>query len=309
MLPPGTELHADDGRLPSQRSLSSLLDAAEHESQIASAEAAEAANLRSEALWGASGFLSATPSKVLGLAMPANEFIEEIKVRLWIATHPHDHFCPSCDMISDRFGLHCRRCTTGGDITACHHSARNLVCRFAESAGQNPTPEQAHLLPPRPDDPTGSNLRRPADVYLPTWVHGQPAALDLAITSPQRQEVLAQASRIAGFAATEYETRKRTHLDTEEECRQQGILFIPIVAETSGGWGPSALATFKKLAKRAAGRGGLFNPERAVLPQFLERISIAIRSAKARAVLRRARFGPNVSTGALDGAIPVLTES
>ena len=24
-------------------------------------------------------------------------------------------------------------------------------------------------------------------MFLPTWVHGQPAALDLAITSPQRQ--------------------------------------------------------------------------------------------------------------------------
>lgn len=52
VLPPGTELHADDGRLPSQRSLSSLLGDAEHESQVASAETAEAANLRSEALWG-----------------------------------------------------------------------------------------------------------------------------------------------------------------------------------------------------------------------------------------------------------------
>ena len=65
---------------------------------------------------------------------------------------------------------------------------------------------------------------------------------------------MAQASLETGFAAAEYEAHKRTFLNTAEECRQQGILFVPLVAETSGGWGASALATFRKLAKLAAGR-------------------------------------------------------
>ena len=71
-----------------------------------------------------------------------------------------------------RPALHCRRCTAGGDLTVCHNRARNIVCRFAEKAGFNTTVEEPHLLPPRPDDPTGSNLRRPADVYAPSWFHG-----------------------------------------------------------------------------------------------------------------------------------------
>ena len=306
-LPPNSVPSTDDPRLASQRFLSRLLDEAELDSQLASADAAEAANLRSETLWGASGFLTALPSKVLGLAMPPGEFIEEIKVRLWVATYPSDHFCPLCDMVSDRFGLHSRRCTHGGDLTACHHSARNQVCRFADSGGYNPTPEQSHLLPPRPDDPTANNLRRPADVFIPTWVHGSPAAFDLAITSPQRQDILAQAASETGAAAVDYESRKRQYLDTEEECQQQGILFVPLVAESSGGWGPTALATFRRLAKRAGERGGLSATTKAVLPSFLERVCIAIRSAKARAVLRRC--GPcQWDTSPLDTAAAALVE-
>ena len=97
-----------------------------------------------------------------------------------------------------------------------------------------------------------------------------------------------QAARETGHAAAAYEERKRSFLQTEEECRQQGILFVPLVAESSGGWGPTALAVFRKLAKRSAGRAGLDTPAAAILPRFLERLSVSIRGAKARAVLRRA---------------------
>ena len=143
------------------------------------------------------------------------------------------------------------------------------------------------MLPPRPDDPSGSNLRRPAYVDAPSWTHGQPAAYDLAITSPQRQETLGQASLRPGHAATQYEGHKRTHLSTEEDCRRQGILFVPLVAETSGGRGPSAIATFTKWAKLAIRRGVQPVSPKAILPQYLETLCVAIRSAKARAVLRR----------------------
>ena len=86
-LPPDSDLAPTDSRLRSQKTLSRLLDEADLEAQRASADTAERANLNSETLPGASGFLSATPSKVLGLAMSAAEFVEELKVRLWVPTH------------------------------------------------------------------------------------------------------------------------------------------------------------------------------------------------------------------------------
>ena len=144
-------------------------------------------------------------------------------------------------------------------------------------------------------------------MYVPSWVHGQPAAFDLAITSPQRQDVVAQASRTRGFAAAEYEAWKKSYLNTEEECRQQGILFVPLVAETSGGWGSASLAVLRRMAKRASGRGGASSDERAVLPQLLERLSVTIRAAKARAALRRAGgFAPDAGTMVVDSAAVAL---
>ena len=114
-----------------------------------------------------------------------------------------------------------------------------------------------------------------------------------------------QAARDTGHAAVAYESSKRSYLQTEDECRQQGILFVPLVAESSGGWGPSALAAFREMAKRSAGRSGLSSPAQAVLPRFLEQLSVAIRGAKARAVLRRAP-GPPLGTATLEAAVVVL---
>ncbi len=76
----------------------------------------------------------------------------------------------------------------------------------------------------------------------------------------------------------------------ERDCAAQGISFIPVVAETSGGWGASAMCTFKALAKAAASRE-LDDAESAVKPRLqrhLEHECTAIRRANARAVLRRA---------------------
>ena len=67
---------------------------------------------------------------------------------------------------------------------------RDLVCSWAERAGMRPEKERTGLLLPlSPEDTQGAG-RRPADVYLPALA-GSPAALDFAITAPQRQEALA----------------------------------------------------------------------------------------------------------------------
>ena len=161
---------------------------------------------------------------------------------------------------------------------------------LSAAAGLGPDLEKADLLPPRPDDPrsvTGSSLRRPADVYIPTWEGGAPAAFDVAITSPQWAEVVANAARMAGAAAVQYEGVKRTFLNTADVCAAQGIKFVPMVAETSGGWGPSGLKTISKLAKRTT----LITEQSAslVFSHLLESFCVASRRANARAVLKRSQ--------------------
>ena len=98
---------------------------------------------------------------------------------------------------------------------------------------------------------------------------------------------MASAARTAGAAATQHEGAKRMFLNTAAVCTAQGINFTPLVAETSGGWGPSGLKTISKLANRTA----LISEQSAsmVFSQFLEGFCVAIRRANARAVLKRSQ--------------------
>jgi hypothetical protein len=293
-------------RLPalSQKAWSAKIDKAVYDRQFASSLAPQRAQLLSECLPGASGFLSAIPSRTLGLAFHPAEFISELQARLWMSVYPVDRFCPCCDAVLDAKGSHARCCMAAGDVVACHNAARNLVGRVASSAGLAPSLEKTELLPPRPDDPSGSNLRRPADVYLPSWDHGAPAALDLAIVSPQRQGIVAQAAVTAGAAASAYASHKRSHLQTEEECAAQGVAFLPLVAETSGGWGADGLKVLRRLAKASAAKAG--GDESAAVGQLLQRLCVTIRRAKARAVLRRAGHHLEPAASAVEAALGCL---
>ena len=95
------------------------------------------------------------------------------------------------------------------------------------------------------------------DLYLPNWFGGTPAALDLATTSPHRQNISAVASTRVAAAADAYEVYKRSYLNTDASCRAQGISFIPMIAKTSGGWGAAGMCTIKRIAKAAAVRTDL----------------------------------------------------
>ena len=129
-----------------------------------------------------------------------------------------------------------------------------------------------------------SQARRPADVYLPAFA-GSPIAFDFAITAPQRQETLAQASVRTAAAAEAYARHKELHLHTAQACEQQGIKFVPLVAECTGTWDPSALKILKYVAHAAAAKTGA---EPAVCyNQLLQELGTTIRSFRARAALRR----------------------
>ena len=267
-----------------QQSLSQALDRQEHLEFLSSLSIADLADLQSEMLPGASNFLEAPPCEARGLAMSPAEFGVELQRRLLMRPYDADTWCPFCDGVLDSAARHPALCPAGGDRTRRHHAARNLVGQLAAEAGLRPELEKPGLLPPSPEEPDASG-RRPADIYLPVWRHGAPAALDLAISSPQRREALQLASSGVGKAAADYEVTKRQHLHTEDSCKAQGLLFVPMVAEPSGGWGPSGFHVLQQLAKTAESRRGL--PKGSLLSLWLQKLSVSIRRAGARAVLRR----------------------
>ena len=84
---------------------------------------------------------------------------------------------------------------------------------------------------------------------------------------------------------------QRSYRDTAADCLAQGLSFIPMVAEPSGGWGPSGLCTLKALARAEALCSG--RESGVVFAGYLQRLCVAIRKSNARAVLRRqADVGP-----------------
>jgi len=212
-------------------------------------------------------------------------FVAEVKTRLGVNFLEADTWCPLCDAVLDRKGLHSRTCCAGGEKVTCHNTVRNCVFRTAKTAALRPELERAGLLlPSRPDD-SDNTLRRPADVYLPAWLNGSPAALDFAITAPQRQAIVEQAAQFALASAKDYAVTKRRHMDTERQCAENGVEFIPMVAESTGAWEPGALKVLRQLARASALHTG--KDKGVVLAELLQRLSVTIRRAKARALLRR----------------------
>ena len=143
------------------------------------------------------------------------------------------------------YGDHCLVCSGGGDRTTRHNRIRNAFHRLCGIAGLNPELDRSGILRPRPlqgalgedgsDTSRDSSARRPADVYVPRWRAGKPAAFDFAVTSGLRTEQLATSAQDGSAAALQYEGHKCEFLNTRDACAQEGVTFIPMVVEASGG--------------------------------------------------------------------------
>ena len=156
--------------------------------------------------------------------------------------------------------------------------------------------EKPGLLCPRPTigsipehggtqdtDPSG---RRPADVFLPRWKRGLPAALDFAVSSGLRPDFLGASAQDASAAPSAYEDHKRGFLNTEETCRTEGITFLPIVTEAlGGGWGPTACKVWAELAKVKSSITG--ERESIIAGQLYQSLGLILHRENARAILRR----------------------
>ena len=218
-----------------------------------------------------------------------------VKRWLRIPLHPSEYHCPHCDEMMDIYGDHGLVCSCGGDRTKRHNLLRNEVFHLCNSSGLNPEMEKPGLLQPRPlvgsSHESGAtrdpNLnRRPADVYIPKWRRGTPAALDFAVTSGLRKDIVGRSAEDGSSATILYEEFKRSHLDTAKLCKEEGITFIPMVCEADGGsWGPAANHVWGELAKSKSVLTGELSSTIAV--QMLQSLGIILHRENARSILRR----------------------
>ena len=117
--------------------------------------------------------------------------------------------------------------TLGGEHISRHNHLRDHLHDTAVAAGLGPAREVRFLIPGRDS--------RPADVLLPQWSGGQDAALDITVVNPCQAAFVVGAAATPGYALEQAHRRKMR--GAEEACRAQGLNFLPLVAESHGGWG------------------------------------------------------------------------
>ena len=127
--------------------------------------------------------------------------------------------CPICLVNTDSYGDHHVGCGGNGDRIHRHDSIRDAVFSAAQTAAL----EVPSLIP--------SSQSRPADIFLPNWKRGQPAALDVTVISTLQRLTLQGAATTQGHALVMGEERKMAA--HAESCRAIGVSFVPLVMENT----------------------------------------------------------------------------
>ena len=198
-----------------------------------------------------------------------------VKFRLGLPIFISAGPCPACDQPSDILGDHALVCGFGGERIARHNFLRDALHETAAAAGLAPTKEGRALIP-------GTNLR-PADVFIPHWAGGRDAALDVTVTHPLQDRTRAGAATTPGYALNIAYDRKVA--GAGEQCRLQGIAFIPVVAESLGGWHPVAAEQIRKLGSALARHTG--QEESEAISHLVTRCSILLQRGLTAFLLNR----------------------
>eukprot|EP00731_Ephydatia_muelleri_P013062 Em0007g372a len=264
-------------KLPSQKTLSSILDDNLFRVLQGSLSIADRARLLSASSPHASSWLTVIPSEGQGLHLDPPVFQTALKWWLGLDT-AEGSVCALCpDKMLDPLGHHATTCKRGGDVVFRHNRLRDILaetCRRAHfsvqvEAGCNLTPDHSHS--------------RPADVLISNWALEKTAACDISVTSPLNSNIMSEAGVTAGAAVQATELRK--HEANDVKCSELGWLCIPLVVESYGAWGKEAMESFSSLASRLAITSS--RPKSAVLSELYGRLNLNLVRANMRAIMSR----------------------
>ena len=224
----------------------------------------EVARLKSLGLPYSGAWLLTPPIAAPGLHLKPSEFTLASRYRLGIDVYQTSGPCPACLQMSDSKGDHALCCGHYGERITRHNQIRDHLFSLAQAAALGPVREGRFLLP-------GSD-QRPADVFIPSWAEGLDCALDVTVINPLQDATVVRAAAEPGYALGVAYGRKMR--GAEEECLQQGIRFMPVAAETLGGWDRVAIREIKKLATAKARHLG--NDEEEEVRKAFGRLSILL---------------------------------
>ena len=257
----------------SQKLLSENIDIRKQENLLeATQDTRGRARLHSVMSAGSGDWLQVIPSSSLGHRLFSEEFQVCAQFRLGMPIYAAAKTCSMC-MTKERdvFGDHSIGCNSGPERIGRHDRLRDAIYSAAQTAALAPQKEVPSLVP--------GSQSRPADVFLPLWTRGRPAAVDVTVVSPLQSALVQECARTRGHALTIAEERKRrVH---HAACQQIGIDFIPAAVDVFGSW--------SEISVDLLGRIGAFQQRRGVgsAHQLFQRLSVVLQRGNASLLLRR----------------------
>ena len=209
----------------------------------------------------------------MGLHLQPSEF--QVAIKWWLGIPvAQGQSCSQCNVALDAYGHHALCCKLGCDVVSRHNRLRDIFNDFCHFACLAPQLEMGGW---------SREHTRPADILVPNWVLGKPAAYDLPVTSTLNAQIFQEVCVTAGSAALAAQIRK--HRLNDERCWELGWVCIPLVVEIYGCQSTEAIQALSRLAIRVSTRQG--SPKSLVCNEIFGRLSLALVRANSRAILSR----------------------
>ena len=193
----------------------------------------------------ASSFVTAVPSEEDGMdcLLKPRQYRIAVAYRLGMPVLSKEVPCSVCMQSLNIYGDHATCCARNGDLVTRHNALRNLVHSIASDGLLQPALEKQGVLGPT----TG---RRPGDVTIPDWKHGNGLAIDIAVTSPLTKTSL----RLVNPCENYSEVQKHRKYDVSFEGSD--YYFCAMVFETLGGVNEQGEKVLRQLFTFAAKKLG-----------------------------------------------------
>jgi ubiquitin carboxyl-terminal hydrolase 44/49 len=232
----------------------------------------------------ASDWLLAPPIPGLGLGLQSDVFRTALKFRLGLSLFDEPFPCPAltsggtvCDAQMDVFGDHAVCCHNGTSIVFRHNNIRDILGHSARAAGL------AAVVTEKKNQIEGSKAK-PGDITVQQYHRGfASSAFDVTISHPLQKKFIEIAMEEAGVVAEEAHDRKL--LKSLAVCEKEGIHFVPLAWESTGGATDTVHETVRKWTELEGARGGY--PAYLIRRNLYAQISCCLQRHLAQAVIDR----------------------
>lgn len=232
----------------------------------------------------ASDWLLAPPIPGLGLGLQSEVFRTALKFRLSVPLFEAPFPCPTlssdgkaCGSVMDVFGDHAPCCHHGPSLVFRHNNVRDILGHSARGAGLSA------VVIEKKNQVAGSRVK-PGDITVQQYHRGfATSAFDVTITHPLQKKFLEIAMEEAGMVAEEAHDRKLQK--SLKVCEEEGIHFVPLAWESTGGATETVHETIRKWTELEGARGGY--PAYLIRRNLYAQISCCLQRHLAQAVIDR----------------------